>query len=152
MWREKSPRKKFDLISYSLCSIPLCSFSVKFFCGFYRILKIFSRNSVQKRRRGKRKGLGKPRHFGFTMALRIQSPMANTGNRIRNARSIPKSIFASRSNPINHADSVAAAAGRYTAHFPLRLESRHIKIMRTIENSKIVKIKGSICTASLDRC
>ena len=55
-----------------------------------------------------------------------------------------KSIFASRTSPINHADKVAVMAVRYMAGFPFRLKIKNTMSIRNTKNSRIVKINPSI--------
>ena len=55
-------------------------------------------------------------------SCKIQNPIAKLGRRIRkdkNPSGSPKWIFASSTNPINHADTVAVIAVMYTDSFSL---------------------------------
>lgn len=74
--------------------------------------------------------------------------MDSIGKIILKNKSIPKSIFTSKSNPTNHADKVAVTAARYTARFPFRLDIKNTINKRNAKNSKIVKRNPSIFVAS----
>ena len=65
--------------------------------------------------------------------------MGNSTRRFKKPAGI-KSIFASRTSPINHADKVAVMAVRYMAGFPFRLKIKNTMSIRNTKNSRIVKI------------
>ena len=71
----------------------------------------------------------------------MQSPIANIGKSIRKAKkpSGPKSIFASKISPTNHADKVAVMASRYIARSPFKLNITTTIDKRNTKNNKIKK-------------
>ena len=64
--------------------------------------------------------------------------MANMGKSILKDKSVPKSIFTSKSNPTNHADRVEVTAIKYTAHFPFKRDIKNTINMTNVKNSTIV--------------
>jgi len=74
----------------------------------------------------------------FIITFKMQSPIANIGRRIRKAPSSPKWIFASKTNPMNQALSVAVMAIKYADCLLLTLDIISDITITNIKNNKIV--------------